>query len=42
MQKNKIHSTAIVKSNLTLGKNIIIEPYAVLGRDGFSGVTCLS
>ena len=33
---NKIHSTAIIEQNVKLGQNIIIEPYAVLGRGGFS------
>lgn len=32
---NKIHSTALIGSNVILGKNNIIYPYTVLGMSGF-------
>lgn len=32
---NLIHSTAIVEDNVTLGKNNVIYPYAVIGLPGF-------
>jgi len=32
---NTIHSTAIVESNVTLGDNNVIYPYAVIGLPGF-------
>lgn len=32
---NTIHSTAIVDTNVTLGENNIIYPYAVIGLPGF-------
>jgi UDP-N-acetylglucosamine acyltransferase len=32
---NKIHMTAIIGSNVELGKNNVIYPYAVIGMSGF-------